>query len=197
MKLIVGLGNPGPQYAQTRHNIGWMAIDALAAKIKADWKLWGPGKISELAQGELAGEKILLVKPLTYMNLSGQSVVAVAGFFKVLPEDICAVHDELDIPFGDLRLKIGGGEGGHNGLKSMTKCLSTGQYARIRMGIGRPPHQGMDPADYVLGSFGSSDWPTVDDMVEKALRGIEAFCRGPQSFNREMNDANKRKPRES
>jgi PTH1 family peptidyl-tRNA hydrolase len=103
------------------------------------------------------------------------------------------IHDDLDLPFGDVRLKIGGGDGGHNGLKSITKCLSTPNYARIRMGIGRPPHPDMDPADYVLGAFGSSDWPTVENMVERAIRAIAAFHAGPEAFTREMNSLNKKK----
>jgi PTH1 family peptidyl-tRNA hydrolase len=120
VKLIVGLGNPGSQYAQTRHNVGFMVVDRLAIDLRVDFKLWGQQRNCELAQATLEGEKIILIKPITYMNLSGQAAVAAAHFFKILPEDVCAIHDELDLPFGDVRLKIGGGEGGHNGLKSMT-----------------------------------------------------------------------------
>ena len=190
MKLIIGLGNPGPQYAQTRHNVGFMAVDAVQ---DANWKLWGQGKFSEIAQIALKDEKVILQKPLTFMNLSGQPGVEAAHFFKILPEDICVIHDDLDLPFGDVRLKIGGGNGGHNGLKSLTKCLSTAEYARIRMGIGRPPHTEMDPADYVLGSFGSGDWTTLADMLQRSLRAMEAFAAGPNAFKHEMNTMNKKR----
>jgi PTH1 family peptidyl-tRNA hydrolase len=193
MKLIVGLGNPGAEYAETRHNIGFIAVDAQASALKADFKLWGPGKNSEIAQAAIKSEKVILQKPLTYMNLSGQAAVAAAHFFKILPEDICVIHDDLDLPFGDVRLKIGGGDGGHNGLKSLTKCLATPNYARIRMGIGRPTHPGQDPASFVLAPFGMADWTTVDDMLQRSLRAIEAFVAGPDAFSREMNSANKKK----
>lgn len=191
-KLIIGLGNPGAQYANTRHNIGFMVVDAQATEAKSNWKIWGPGSNSELAQLTLGGEKLILQKPLTFMNLSGQAVVAAAHFYKILPEDICVIHDELDLPFGDVRLKVGGGEGGHNGLKSISKCLSTGAYARIRMGVGRPPHVAMDPADFVLAPFGHADWTTVDDMIQRALRGIQAFTASPEAFKREMNTLNQK-----
>ncbi|MEW6056667.1 MAG: aminoacyl-tRNA hydrolase [Bdellovibrionota bacterium] len=192
MRLIVGLGNPGPQYASTRHNLGFMAADAFATQLKADWKLWGSSKNCDLIQTTYKDEKILLLKPLTFMNLSGQAVVAVAHFFKVLPEEICAIHDELDLPFGEVRLKIGGGEGGNNGLKSLSSSLSTSEYARVRMGIGRPPHPAMDPANYVLSPFGSGDWTAVEDMIQRALRGMEAFIAGPETFKREMNVLNRK-----
>jgi len=192
MRLIIGLGNPGSEYARTRHNVGFMAIEALATELKADWKMWGPGKNSELAQASIKGEKVILQKPLTYMNLSGQAAVAAAHFFKILPEDILAIHDDLDLPFGDVRLKIGGGAGGNNGLKSLTASLATPNFARVRMGIGRPPHPAMDPADFVLSPFGSADWTTVEDMISRAIRGIEAFVAGPEAFKREMNSLNQR-----
>lgn len=193
MRLIIGLGNPGPQYAQTRHNIGFMALDEFAKEHRADFKLWGPAKNCDLAQITVQGEKIILLKPLTYMNLSGQAAVAAAHFFKILPDEICAIHDEVDLPFGDVRLKVGGGAAGHNGLKSLTKCLSSEKYARIRMGVGRPSHPGMETADFVLAPFGSADWTTVDDMIQRALQGINAFISGPDQFLRAMNEMNKKK----
>lgn len=192
MKLIIGLGNPGPEYARTRHNVGFMAVDAQAADWKADWKLWGQGKHAEIAQAQSGGQKIILEKPLTFMNLSGQAAVEAAHFFKILPEDICVIHDDLDLPFGDVRLKVGGGDGGHNGLKSVTQSLATNGYARIRMGIGRPSNPGMSPHDFVLNPFGTADWPTVEDMLQRALRAIAAFGTGPDSFLREMNSLNRK-----
>jgi peptidyl-tRNA hydrolase, PTH1 family len=193
MRLIIGLGNPGPQYAQTRHNVGFMAVDKLAGDLRADWKLWGQSRNCELAQSSLGSEKVVLLKPITFMNLSGQAAVGAAHFFKILPDEICVIHDDLDLPFGDVRLKVGGGDGGHNGLKSVTKSLSSPLYARIRMGVGRPPHPQMDPADFVLAPFGNADWTMVDDMIEKALRGVTAFVGGEAAFTREMNALNKRK----
>jgi PTH1 family peptidyl-tRNA hydrolase len=191
MKLIVGLGNPGAEYAQTRHNIGFMAVDRLVDELKLSWKMWGQGSNCEIAQGSIKGEKVLIQKPLTYMNLSGQAVVGAAHFFKILPEDIVALHDDLDLPFGDVRLKVGGGDGGNNGLKSLTKHLSTGEYARIRMGIGRPSHPDMDPSDFVLSPFGKADWTMVEDMVQRAIRAIDAFAAGPQEFQRAMSSMNR------
>lgn len=196
MKLIVGLGNPGPEYAQTRHNLGFMALDALADEMDFSFSLWGQPKNCDLAQITIRGEKVALLKPLTYMNLSGQAAVQVAHFFKILPNEICVLQDEIDLPFGDVRLKVGGGDGGHNGLKSLTKSLSSPAYARVRMGVGRPPHPEMDPADFLLSPFGSQDWPTVEDMIQRALRGINAFVAGPEAFTREMNALNKRKKEE-
>lgn len=196
MKLIIGLGNPGPEYAKTRHNIGFMAIDQLAQELRADWKLWGPSKNCDLAQASLKGEKVVLLKPLTYMNTSGQAAVAVASFFKILPDEVCVAYDDLDLPFGDVRLRMGGGDGGHNGLKSLTKCLSSSGYGRIRMGIGRPPHPGMDPADFVLSSFGTNDWTAVDDMLQRTVGALTAFAAGPEAFTREMNTLNQRKKKE-
>ena len=193
MKLIIGLGNPGPEYAETRHNIGFMAISKFAEVLKADWKLWGPAKNCDLAQATVDGEKVILLKPLTFMNLSGQAAVAAAHFFKILPEEICVLHDDLDLPFGDVRLKIGGGAGGNNGLKSLTQCLATPEYARIRLGIGRPPHAGMDPSDHVLGRFGPADWIMVDDMIQRALTATAAFIDGPKAFTNEMNSLNRKK----
>ncbi|MBI3557538.1 MAG: aminoacyl-tRNA hydrolase [Deltaproteobacteria bacterium] len=193
MKLLIGLGNPGVEYAETRHNIGFITIDRLAQDLKADWKIWGPAKNCDMAQISVGGEKFVLLKPLTYMNLSGQAAVAAAHFFKILPEDICAIHDDLDLPFGDVRLKIGGGSGGNNGLKSLSQCLATPEYARIRMGIGRPPHAAVDPADYVLGRFGTADWTMVDDMIQRAHRAVAAFAAGAEAFSREMNSLNRKK----
>jgi PTH1 family peptidyl-tRNA hydrolase len=192
MKLIIGLGNPGAQYSQTRHNIGFIVVDQFVRDLKTDWKLWGPGKNSDLAQSQIGSEKIIILKPLTYMNLSGQSASAVASFFKIPPDEICVLHDDLDIPFGEVRLKVGGGDGGHNGLKSLTQQLGTPKYSRIRLGIGRPPHPQMDTADFVLSPFSNSDWSTVDSMVDKSLQAVRAFTESNQAFMKAMNTFNKK-----
>ena len=138
--LVVGLGNPGREYAGNRHNVGFMVADLLAGRLGAKF---GRHKraVAEVAEARLGfgGPKLVLVKPLTYMNLSGGPVAALAQFYKVAPGQVIAVHDELDIGYGQLRVKCGGGEGGHNGLRSITRSIGTKDYLRVRGGIGRPP----------------------------------------------------------
>ena len=172
--LVVGLGNPGKEYAANRHNVGFMVADLLAARIGAKF---GRSKRvhAEVAEGRLGfgGPKLILVKPLTFMNLSGAPVVALAQFFKVPVENVIAVHDELDVPFGQVRAKRGGGEGGHNGLRSMSKSLATKEYARVRFGIGRPPGR-QEPADYVLSDFTGAERKELEFLVDRAADVVEA-----------------------
>jgi len=172
--LVVGLGNPGKEYAANRHNVGFMVADLLAARIGAKF---GRSKRvhAEVAEGRLGfgGPKLILVKPLTFMNLSGAPVVALAQFFKVPVENVIAVHDELDVPFGQVRAKRGGGEGGHNGLRSMSKSLATKEYARVRFGIGRPPGR-QEPADYVLSDFAGAERKELEFLVDRAADVVEA-----------------------
>jgi PTH1 family peptidyl-tRNA hydrolase len=172
--LVVGLGNPGREYAANRHNVGFMVADLLASRVGAKF---GRSKRShaEVAEGRLGfgGPKLILVKPLTFMNLSGAPVVQLAQFFKVPLENVVAVHDELDVPFGQVRAKRGGGEGGHNGLRSMSKSLASKDYARVRFGIGRPPGR-QDPADYVLSDFGAAERKELDFLVDRAADVVEA-----------------------
>ncbi|MDT5042217.1 MAG: peptidyl-tRNA hydrolase, family [Actinoplanes sp.] len=172
--LVVGLGNPGKQYAGNRHNVGFLVTDLLASRIGAKF---GRAKRvhAEVAEGRLGfgGPKLILVKPLTFMNLSGGPVVALAQFFKVPVEQVIAVHDELDVPFGQVRVKRGGGEGGHNGLRSMSTSLSTKEYARVRFGIGRPPGR-QEPADYVLSDFAGAERKELDFLVDRAADVVEA-----------------------
>jgi PTH1 family peptidyl-tRNA hydrolase len=172
--LVVGLGNPGKQYAGNRHNVGFLVADLLASRIGAKF---GRAKRvhAEVAEGRLGfgGPKLILVKPLTFMNLSGGPVVALAQFFKVPVEQVIAVHDELDVPFGQVRVKRGGGEGGHNGLRSMSTSLSTKEYARVRFGIGRPPGR-QEPADYVLSDFAGAERKELDFLVDRAADVVEA-----------------------
>jgi len=173
--LVVGLGNPGKEYAGNRHNVGFMVADLLAARIGAKF---GRSKRAhaEVAEGRLGfgGPKLILAKPLTYMNLSGGPVAQLAQFFKVPVENVLAVHDELDVPYGQVRAKRGGGEGGHNGLRSMSKSLSTKEYARVRIGIGRPPGR-QDPADYVLSDFTSAERKELEFLVDRAADVAEAI----------------------
>ena len=178
--LVVGLGNPGKEYAGNRHNVGFMVADLLASRVGAKF---GRSKRAhaEVAEGRLGqkggfggGPKLVLLKPLTYMNLSGAPVVSLAQFFKVPVSNVIAVHDELDVPFGQVRAKRGGGEGGHNGLRSMSKSLSSKEYARVRFGIGRPPGR-QDPADYVLSDFSGAERKELEFLVDRAADVVEAI----------------------
>jgi peptidyl-tRNA hydrolase, PTH1 family len=172
--LVVGLGNPGKEYARNRHNVGFMVADLVAERIGAKF---GRHKraVAEVAEGRLGigGPRVVLAKPLTYMNLSGGPVTALAQFYKIPPERIVAVHDELDLPYGQVRAKIGGGEGGHNGLRSMSRSLATKDYARVRFGIGRPPGR-QDPADYVLSDFSAAERKELEFLVDRAADMTEA-----------------------
>src|SRR3982751_3487608 len=171
--LVVGLGNPGRGFAGNRHNVGFMVADLLASRVGARF---GRAKRAqaEVAEGRLGfgGPKLVLLKPLTYMNLSGAPVVALAQFFKVPVSNVIAVHDELDVGFGQVRAKLGGGEGGHNGLRSMSKSLASKEYARVRFGIGRPPGR-QDPADYVLSDFSAVERKELDFFVDRAVDAVE------------------------
>lgn len=173
--LVVGLGNPGKEYAGNRHNVGFMVADLLASRVGAKF---GRSKRAhaDVAEGRLGfgGPKLVLIKPLTYMNLSGAPVVSLAQFFKVPVSNVIAVHDELDVPFGQVRAKRGGGEGGHNGLRSMSKSLSSKEYARVRFGIGRPPGR-QDPADYVLSDFSGAERKELEFLVDRAADVVEAI----------------------
>ncbi|GGL91761.1 peptidyl-tRNA hydrolase [Micromonospora yangpuensis] len=171
---MVGLGNPGPQYAANRHNVGFMVAELLAARVGGRFGR-NRRSMAEVAEGRLGygGPKLVLLKPLTYMNLSGGPVAALAQFFKVPPARIVAVHDELDIAYGQLRIKCGGGEGGHNGLRSMSKSLGTKDYVRVRFGIGRPPGR-QDPADYVLSDFSAAERKELEFLVDRAADVVES-----------------------
>ena len=168
--LIVGLGNPGTAYAQTRHNVGFMVIDELKRRYN------GMNVSKSSFDGELfkIGNHFLL-KPLTYMNLSGKSILAVKNFFKI--DDVIVVHDDLDLPFGALRFKTGGGHGGHNGLKSADAAISP-EYVRVRMGIGKPEHK-LQVADYVLHAFSSDEQSHLDEWIAKAADAVELLLRLP------------------
>lgn len=173
--LVAGLGNPGPKYAANRHNVGFMVADALARRVGGRFAAVRKAR-AEVCEARLGvgGPRFILVKPLTYMNLSGEAVGPLAQYFGVAPESVIAVHDELDLPFGQLRIKRGGGEGGHNGLRSLSKALGTKDYARVRLGIGRPPGR-QDPADYVLKDFSKAERPEVELQIELAADAVEAI----------------------
>jgi len=172
--LIAGLGNPGPEYAGNRHNAGFMVADLLAGRIGARFKR--DRSRAAVASGRLAGFPVTLAKPTTFMNLSGRPVAALRTFYKIPPERIVVVHDELDLPLGSLRLKQGGGDNGHNGLRSVTSALGTRDYFRVRVGIGRPPGR-MDPADFVLHDFSAAERKLVPEVLERAADATEVLMR--------------------
>jgi PTH1 family peptidyl-tRNA hydrolase len=178
--LVVGLGNPGPRYAGNRHNVGQMVLDELARRAGVTFKAHsGSHGLAIAAEGRLGtlpggapGPRVVLAKPTSYMNTSGGAVSALAKYYDVAPEHVVMVHDEMDIPFGDLKLKTGGGEGGHNGLRDTTKALGTKDYVRVRVGVGRPPGR-MDPADYVLKDFAAAEKKELPFVLDDAADAVE------------------------
>jgi peptidyl-tRNA hydrolase, PTH1 family len=184
--LVVGLGNPGPQYAGNRHNVGQMVLDELARRAGTPFSSRGGGVLSRRPQAATAevrigtlpggapGPRAVLAKPTTFMNTSGGPVAALARYYDVPPERVVMVHDELDIPFGDVRLKIGGGEGGHNGLRDTTKALGTKDYHRVRVGVGRPPGR-MEAADFVLRDFAKAELKDLAWLVDAAADAVEVL----------------------
>ena len=170
--LVVGLGNPGPGYAGNRHNVGFMVADLLAGRMGG--KLKAHKARADVLVGRLAGSGVLMPKPRTYINDSGGPVAGLRDFFKVPLDRLVVVHDELDLPFGGLRLKLGGGDNGHNGLKSIRRSLGSGEFNRVRFGIGRPPGR-MDAAAFVLRDFGAAERKELDLEVDRAADSVEAL----------------------
>jgi peptidyl-tRNA hydrolase, PTH1 family len=171
MYIIVGLGNPGKKYEATRHNIGFMAIDQIADKynISVDKERMK----AYIGEGNINGEKVVLVKPQTYMNLSGEAVGALARWYKVEPEHIITIYDDMDIEVGRIRIRKQGRAGGHNGIKSLIQHLGTENFPRVKLGIGRPNIPGMNTADYVLGVIPKEEVPRVEEVLEAAVNSIE------------------------
>jgi PTH1 family peptidyl-tRNA hydrolase len=168
--LIAGLGNPGADYAGNRHNVGFLVADALAARIGARFRA---SKFrTTAAEGNLGGLPVVIVKPLTFMNDSGSAIAGLSGYYRVPADRIVVIHDELDLPFGTIRLKRGGGNNGHNGLRSVTASLRTREFYRVRVGIGRPPGR-MDPAAYVLRDFSAAERKELPLVVERAADAVE------------------------
>ena len=174
--LIVGLGNPGPEYSKNRHNVGQMVLDELAARVGGGFK--SHKSRAQVLEGRLGigGPRIVLAKPLCYMNLSGGPVSALAKFYDIDPGHVIAVHDEIDIPFNTVKLKIGGGEGGHNGLRDISKALATKDYLRVRVGVGRPPGR-MDTADYVLRDFSATEKKELPFLIDSAADAVDSLVR--------------------
>ncbi|MGV7470472.1 Peptidyl-tRNA hydrolase [Mycobacterium attenuatum] len=169
--LVVGLGNPGDTYARTRHNLGFMVADLLAARLGSKFK--GHKRSgADVVTGRLAGHAAVLAKPRCYMNESGRQVGPLATFYSVAPADIVVIHDDLDLDFGRIRLKLGGGEGGHNGLRSVAAALGTKDFQRVRIGIGRPPGR-KDPAAFVLEDFTAAERAEVPTICEQAADATE------------------------
>jgi peptidyl-tRNA hydrolase, PTH1 family len=173
--LVVGLGNPGPEYAETRHNIGVRVVELLASRA-------GGGRFSkhksnaDVLEGRLAGRRVVLAVPRTYMNVSGAPVAGLLRYYGVALTDLVVVHDDLDLGFGVVRLKQGGGEGGHNGLRSISASIGTKDYLRVRFGIGRPPGR-QDPADFVLKRFSGAERKDLEFAVDLAADAAEALLR--------------------
>lgn len=178
MRLIVGLGNPGAEYAPTRHNVGFMLADVVR-------EVFGFPAFSKkfkglVSKGRVDGGDVVLLKPQTFMNLSGASVREAVTFYKLKPADMLVVHDELDVPLGQLKFKVGGGDAGHNGLKSITAELGTAEYARLRFGIGRPAHKGQ-VSDYVLHSFAAEEALTVAERLAWLAENLPGVMENPHS----------------
>lgn len=176
IRLIVGLGNPGPEYEQTRHNAGFWLVDNIAGS-----RLARESRYNALAAKlSIAGQEVWLLEPQTYMNRSGQSVGAIARFYKIAPEDILVVHDELDLPPGAAKIKKGGSSGGHNGLKDITAALGTQEYWRLRIGIGHPRNMNIQQqvADFVLHRPRKEEQELINDAIAKSLEVIPLLCEG-------------------
>ncbi|GHO65697.1 peptidyl-tRNA hydrolase [Ktedonobacter sp. SOSP1-52] len=185
MKLLVGLGNPGAQYERTRHNVGFRVIDALAEKLGVRWERRGRAMI---ANSTLEHEKVVLVKPITFMNNSGEAVGELQRWFKLEPEDILVVYDELDLPVGQLRVRARGSAGGHNGMKSLIQHLHTDQFPRLRVGIGRPANHRPDTINYVLGIPPKDEYITLLQAEDKALEAFSLILR--EGLDQAMNTLN-------
>jgi PTH1 family peptidyl-tRNA hydrolase len=173
--LVAGLGNPGPRYAGNRHNVGFLVADLLAGRIGAKF---GRHKraVAEVAEGRLAygGPRLVLAKPMSFMNLSGGPVSSLTRFYKIPPARLVAVYDEIELSYGTLRAKFGGGEAGHNGARSLTSSLATKDYYRVRFGVGRPPGR-QDPADWVLTDFSAAERKDLDYLVDRTADFVEAI----------------------
>ncbi len=168
MLLVVGLGNPGREYASHRHNVGFMAVDALARRLRIEADAFRDRFAGACARAEIAGEPAILLQPMTFMNDSGRSVQPAMAFFKVTPAELVVLHDELDIPFGEVRLKLGGGHAGHNGLRSIMASVGTGDFGRLRVGIGRPPPDFRgEVASFVLSGFTADERAALPDSLAR------------------------------
>jgi peptidyl-tRNA hydrolase, PTH1 family len=174
--LVIGLGNPGPSFADTRHNVGRVVVELLAGRVGGSFKAHRRVRadVVETRLGDPPGTRAILVRPRSYVNESGGSVTSVRDFYRIDIGHLVVVHDELDLPYGTLRIKQGGGDNGHNGLRSVRSALGTGEFLRVRFGIGRPPGR-MDPAVFVLKPFSASERAELPVLVERAADAVEAL----------------------
>lgn len=192
MKIIVGLGNPGNEYAKTRHNVGFMLVDALAEHLNIN--LWKDKFNAQIAEGRIGTEKILLVKPQTYMNNSGEAVGPLMRWYKVTPENIIVAHDDMDIPAGTIRIRKKGSSGGHNGIKSLIAHLGSENFPRVRLGVGRPL-SGWSVANHVLAPFPQEDKTAVDEAIKYLIPAVE--CIVNDSVDMAMNKYNPKKAKKN
>ncbi|GGO27516.1 aminoacyl-tRNA hydrolase [Deinococcus humi] len=175
MKLVVGLGNPGLKYAQTRHNVGWLVVDEVARRAGAAWLKAKDAEVCEVRLGPAPGEKVLLVKPQTFMNASGKAVAPLFSFYKLDLGDVLAVQDDLDSPFGLLKFRMGGRHGGQNGVRDIIRLLGSEAFARLKIGISRPP-AGRDPADWVLSKWHPDEAATLAELVRLGANAVEVWA---------------------
>lgn len=190
--LVVGLGNPGPTYAGHRHNVGHLVVAELAERMGSGFRAHKAGN-AEVVEGRFAppgqnAPRVVLARPRSYMNVSGGPVAALASFYGIPSDRVIVIHDELDIPFGSLRIKRGGGDNGHNGLRSIRAALNTGDFCRVRVGIGRPPGR-QDVADFVLSNYSASERAELDVQVVEAADAVECLVsKGLQTSQQEFNN---------
>lgn len=173
MNLIVGLGNPGPNYQRTRHNIGFQSVDALSSTYRI--QLSHIDSVSQWGRGVVRGKEVLLVKPQTYMNLSGKSVSAVISRFYLTYQDLLVIHDDMDLPLGRIRIREKGGSGGHRGVASIIQCVGASDFPRLRVGIGRPPIDQQEPKEYVLKAFSKEEKAVVAEVIETVVQCVEVI----------------------
>ena len=184
--LIVGLGNPGEKYERTRHNVGFLVVDALAERLGVPVQKLKHRALTNTVR--LAGQKALLMKPVTFMNLSGEAVGDAARFYKLPPERVLVISDDTALPLGKLRLRKGGSAGGHNGLKSIIQHLGTDQFPRVKIGVGEKPHPDYDMADWVLSKFAGEDLKTITEAVKRAADAVECVVKdGPDKAMNQFN----------
>ena len=191
MKIIAGLGNPGAEYARTKHNVGFMLLDALAERLNAP--AWKEDFFSALTEVRIGGEKVFLVKPLTYMNNSGEALGPMLSYYKTDADDLVVVHDDMDIPVGTVRIRKKGSSGGHNGIKSILTHVGSEDFARVRIGIGRPP-AGWTVINHVLAPFSSEDAPKIRAAIDYLLPAVE--CIVADGVDLAMNKYNPHKKKE-
>lgn len=176
LRLIAGLGNPGVRYARTRHNAGFLVVDALANAAQGAGCVWKEEGAALSLRAKLGASDVILVKPQSFMNRSGEPLQELLRYYRIEVSSLVVVHDEIDIPFGALRVKQGGGDGGHNGIKSIVRSVGSSEFARVRFGVGRPLNQNMDVADWVLEKFSDTESKELVGLCQRAAEAIETIC---------------------